>query len=256
MIKFEEYKNRFKHVKLERQDGVLELTVHTDGGPLRWGREPHDELALAFRMIAGDQENRVMIITGTGDEFSGPRASEDPNSAPLHSKSANEWEPFHANGMELMDALLSIQALVIGAVNGPAFRHFELALLSDIVIASETAEFQDSGHFQNDLTPGDGINILTPLAMGLTRARYFHLMGQVLDAQTALQYGLVNEVVPANELKDRAHAIAKQLLRQRPMVLRHTRLLFTHDLRRRMHDLVGYGLALEGLDCADAYETH
>jgi enoyl-CoA hydratase/carnithine racemase len=79
-------------------------------------------------------------------------------------------------------------------------------------------------------------------------------MGQIIDAKKALEYGLVNEVVKREELMDRAWAIARQLLRQRPMILRHTRLLFTHDLRRRMLDMVGYGLALEGLDVADAHD--
>ena len=195
-----------------------------------------------------------MILPGTGDQFSGPRASDGVEHG-LHSMRARKWEDFHSDGIELMDSLLSIQAVVIGAVNGPALRHCELPLLSDIVIASENAEFQDSAHFINDLTPGDGINVLMPLVMGLTRARYFHLTGQVLGAKQALAWGLVNEVVPRDSLMPRARELARQLLRQKPMVLRHTRLLFAHELRRRMLELVGYGLALEGLDIADADDT-
>jgi enoyl-CoA hydratase/carnithine racemase len=248
---FDVYVDRFEHVKMRREGGILEVRLHTQDGPLQWGSKPHEELGKVFRTIALDKENQVMILTGTGNTFSGPRASEGVE-AGMHSMRASSWEHVHADGMELMDSLLSIQALVIGAVNGPALRHCELALLSDIVLASENAEFQDSGHFPNGLTPGDGINVTTPLIMGLTRSRYFHLTGQILDAKRAQEWGLVNEVVAQNALMDRAWELARQLTKQKPMVLRHTRLLNTHELRRRMLEMVGYGLALEGLDIADA----
>lgn len=255
MSSFDDYAKRFKCARMRREDGILELQLHTDGGPLKWGSGPHEELANAFRAIARDPDNRVMILTGTGDAFSGPRASDNAEATLLaHAFPAHVWTNHHAIGMELMDSLLSIQALVIGAVNGPALRHCELVLMSDIVIASDTAEFQDSAHFPAGLTPGDGINVITPLIMGLTRSRYFHLTGQVLDAKKAMELGLVNEVLKGEALLDRAWVLARQLRKQKPMVIRHTRVLHTHELRRRMMDMVGYGLALEGLDMADSHD--
>jgi enoyl-CoA hydratase/carnithine racemase len=249
---FDVYAKQFEHVQMRREGGILEVRLHSQGGPLQWGSKPHGELARVFREIALDKENHVMILTGTGDTFSGPRASEAPVEPGLHSRSARSWEHLHADGMELMDSLLSIQALVIAAVNGPALRHCELALLSDIVLASENAEFQDSGHFPTGLTPGDGINVATPVIMGLTRSRYFHLTGQILGAKKAQEWGLVNEVVARDALMGRAWELARELTKQKPMVMRHTRLLNTHEMRRRMLEMVGYGLALEGLDVADA----
>jgi enoyl-CoA hydratase/carnithine racemase len=242
------------HIIIERSGPLVELRVHTDGGPLMWGPGPHRELGLAFRAIAQDTTAQVVIITGTGDAFSGPRASEV--DIDFHAMPPADWEELHRHGMELMDSLLSIQAIVIGAVNGPAVRHAELALLSDIVVCSEDAEFQDSAHFPDGLTPGDGINVLMPLLVGLNRARYFHLTGQRVPARQALEWGLVSEVVPKDEVMPRARELAQTLMEQDPMILRHTRLLFTHDLRRRMLDMVGYGLALEGLDVANAAARH
>jgi len=249
---FDSYATSFEHIRMSRKDGILEVRLHSKDGPLRWGFKPHLELSRAFRAIAQDRENLVMILTGTGDEFSGPRASEGVEQG-FHSMRAAHWDELHADGMELMDGLLSIQALVIGAVNGPALRHCELALLSDIVLASDTAEFQDSGHFPNNLTPGDGINVLTAMAMGITRSRYFHLTGQSLTAQKAMEFGLVNEVLPKAALMDRAYELARLLCKQKPNVIRHTRLLFAHELRKKMLEFVGYGLALEGMDVADAH---
>jgi enoyl-CoA hydratase/carnithine racemase len=253
MSSFEAYADRFETLRMTRKDGILEVQLHTDGAELQWGVLPHDELAAAFRAIAQDLANRVMILTGTGDAFSGPRPSE--RDAHIHAMPAEAWEERHANGTELMDSLLSIQALVIGAVNGPAVRHCEIPLMSDIVLCSEDAEFQDSAHFPNDLTPGDGINVATSMVMGPTRSHYFHLTGQIIDAPRALEWGLVNEVVPKRHLLPRAREIARQLVRQRPMVTRHTRILHTLQLRKQMLELVGYGLALEGLDVADARDA-
>lgn len=241
----------YEHVVLERTGALVELRVHTGGDSLMWGLDAHRELGLAFRAIAQDPTVSVVIMTGTGELFSGPQASQ--TKIAFHAMAPRDWELLHGHGMELMDSLLSIQALVIGAVNGPAYRHCELPLLSDIVICSDDAVFQDSAHFPDVLTPGDGMNVLTPLVLGLTRARYFHLTGQELSAEQALDWGLVNEVVPKVSVMTRARELAAQLMRQDPMIIRHTRLLFTHDLRRRMLDLVGYGLALEGLDVANSF---
>ena len=140
---------------------------------------------------------------------------------------------------------------MIGAINGPALRHSELPLLSDIVLAAEEATFQDSAHFVNGLVPGDGMHIVYPLLLGLNRARYFLLTGQTISAAEAQQMGLVNEVLPREELLPRAWALAEQLAQQPPLVLRYSRVLLTQQLKRQMQDILGYGLALEGLGQAE-----
>ena len=78
---------------------------------------------------------------------------------------------------------------MIAAVNGPALIHAELAVLCDIVIASENAEFQDAPHFPNGVVPGDGVHVVWPLVLGANRGRYFLLTGQKLRAKQALDSG-------------------------------------------------------------------
>jgi enoyl-CoA hydratase/carnithine racemase len=139
---------------------------------------------------------------------------------------------------------------MISAINGPALRHSEVPLLCDIVLAAEDTTFQDSAHFANGLVPGDGMHIVYPLLMGLNRGRYFLLTGQTLTAREAQNIGLVSEVLPRAELLPRAWALAEQLAQRPRLVLRYSRVLLTHQLKRQMHDLLGYGLALEGLGVA------
>jgi enoyl-CoA hydratase/carnithine racemase len=76
----------------------------------------------------------------------------------------------------------------------------------------------------------------------------------VLDARQALDLGVVSEVLPQAELLPRAWALAKQIQLRPPLLRRYTRVMLTQDLKKRMHDLLGYGLALEGLAAVQRVE--
>lgn len=249
MAKFEEYANKYQTIRMERRDGILQITFHTDDGPLQWGMLPHGEFAEAFREIGSDRENKVVIMTGTGDAFSGPRPS--PRYRGSLASRPRQWDPVYWEGKQLLTNLLDIEVPMISAINGPALRHSEIPLLCDIVLASEDAEFQDSAHFPNGMVPGDGMHIVYPLLLGLNRGRYFLLTGQVIDARRALDLGLVGEVLPRDRLLPRAWELAEQFAQQPPLLLRYTRVLLTQQIKKQMHDLLGYGLALEGMAVID-----
>lgn len=243
---FEEYSKRYQTVRMRREDGIIELQFHTNGGPMQWGALPHSEYGSAFLDIGRDRENRVVILTGTGDEFSGPAVP--PGGAPGRQTPTQEsWDRTYWEGKRLIMNLLDIEVPVISAINGPVARHAEIPLLSDIVLASETTTIQDSAHFAGGLVPGDGVHVVFPLLMGTNRGRYFLLTGQKLSALEAQQMGLVNEVLPKADVLPRAWTLARQLTERPALLRRYARVLLTQDLKRRMQDLLGYGLALEGL---------
>jgi enoyl-CoA hydratase/carnithine racemase len=244
--RLEDYCDKYRSVSMRREDGILEITLGTDGGPLRWGRLPHAELEEAFLNIGRDRENQVVIMTGTGDEFSGP-AAEAVSNRVAHRQSPDEWAELGWESNRLLSNLLAIDVPMISAVNGPATRHAELPVMCDIVLAADSATFQDSAHFAGGLVPGDGVHVVFPMAMGLNRGRYFLLTGQVLNARQAQEAGLVNEVLPREQLLPRAWELARQIMQQPEMNRRYARILLTEQLRRRMSELLPYGLALEGL---------
>jgi enoyl-CoA hydratase/carnithine racemase len=124
MSTLDEYANKYKTVRMERRNGVLQVTLHTDGQSLRWGFLPHGELPEAFHDIGADRENRVVILTGTGAEFSGPRASPGTSSFPTR-PSIERIDRIHWEGRHLLMNLLNIEVPIISAINGPAWRHSE-----------------------------------------------------------------------------------------------------------------------------------
>ncbi|MCW5603112.1 MAG: enoyl-CoA hydratase/isomerase family protein [Burkholderiales bacterium] len=240
--------NDYRFVKLERRDGILQMTLHTDGGPFQWNLDAQVELATAFSEVGADRDNRIIIITGTGNEFSGPRL--DPEAPFFHGTPLSPSGVHHVfrNARRLVNALLDVEVPMIAAVNGPVKRHADLALTCDIVIATEDASFEDTAHFHNgSIVPGDGINVVYTMLMGLNRARYLMLTGQVLSAREARDIGMVAEIVPRDRLLPRAWALAAQLAKKPDMLLRYTRMVLTHPLRRALDEGLQYFLSMEAL---------
>ena len=250
------YEDRYRHIRFERRNGVLQMTLHSKGGPLKWSSRPHEELGFAFSDVAADLENRVVILTGTGDSFIGEsywpkwEHSSGPGLDTGNRVTALEWDEIRSAGQRLLMSLLDVQVPMIAAVNGPVTAHPELAALCDIVIASDQAVFQDT-HMSVGMVPGDGAHIIWPELLGPNRGRYFLLMSERLSAVEAHRLGVVNEVVGQDEVLARAWAVAEQLAGLPILTLRHVRLVLIHRWKRLLLDGLSHGLALEGLGATE-----
>ncbi|MBS1677745.1 MAG: enoyl-CoA hydratase/isomerase family protein [Actinobacteria bacterium] len=247
MSKLSEYAERYEIAEITRDDGVLEVRFHSNGGPLRFGREVHREWPALFADIKRDRDNRIVILTGAGDALIPPRLMlRDRKYTP------ESWRELFEEGRDLIYGILDIPVPVIAAVNGPVHIHSEVALLSDIVVAAHDTTFRDLCHVPEQMIPGDGMHVVMPMLMGRLRASYFLLTGQVIDAGEAKQIGLVNEVLPREQVLDRARELAHKLLAQPAANLRYTRMILTHEVRARMHGLLELGMAVEGLAALDS----
>jgi enoyl-CoA hydratase/carnithine racemase len=243
-MRFEQYRESCRCAVLTRDDdGVLTIRLHRQGGPLMWGGVAHAELPELFAAMASDRDNRVVILTGTGDTFIGMTGTHfgpdliDPEG----------WDRILFEGLRLVNQLLDIEVPMIAAVNGPAVAHSELAVLCDVVLCSENAYFEDAAHIPGGLLPGDSMQIIWPMLIGHNRGRTFLLTGQRIPARQALDWGAVAEVLPPEELLPRARQIAASIAVYHPTLLRGTRHAFTRPLKRAMLDDLHVGLSLEAL---------
>ena len=237
----------FPNARLTRKpNGVLEVALHSNGGKLIFNGHTHEQFVDLFHRIGEDRENRVVILTGTGDAF---MDTIDPEGFDFFTPLG--YDKILREGRKILSNILDIEAPMIAALNGPVLLHSEYALLTDIVLATPDTVFQDKPHFDFGIVPGDGVNLLWPEVIGSIRGRYFILTRQILDAATAKDYGVVNEIVPADQLLPRAHAIADQIAALPPLTSRYTRIALTQKLRRIVDEGAGYGLALEGISAAD-----
>lgn len=242
-----DYQHRYENIRFTRENGVLEMTLHTRGGPALWGVSEsglHNELGQAFADIARDRENKVVLLTGTGDVF---LTELDRETGPSETSKIAFWERIHREGVALLENLLAVPVPMVAAVNGPAFIHAEIGVLADIVLAAEHAEFADLAHIPGGTVPGDGVQTIWLMLLGPNRGRYFLLSGERIAAQEARRLGVVGEVLPQGELLPRARELAQGLAKLPGAVLRHTRAVLVRELRRRLQDELAYGLALEAL---------
>jgi enoyl-CoA hydratase/carnithine racemase len=239
---FEQYSTAYRHVAMRREDGILELRLHSDGGPLVWGSSPHTELGHCFAEVGSDPGNRIVIITGTGPEFLAKL-----DTSWVGEMTPEKWDRIYTNGKRLLMNLLEIEVPVIGVLNGPAKVHAELAALGDVVLAADTAYVQDAPHFRAGTVPSDGVHVIWPMLLGPNRGRHFLLTGRKLSAAECLEIGVVAEVHPADAVVARAWEVARDLARQPDTTLRYTRVALTQRFKRALLDDLGYGLALEGL---------
>ncbi len=250
MTKLSDYQDKYKHIKLKREDGILQMTLHTGGEEVLWGSAPHDDIGQCCLDMGRDYDNRCIILTGTGDSF-----IDKIDGASFGKIDPKVWDPTYYNAKRLLMNLLDVEVPMIAAVNGPATIHAELAALCDIVICSDNCYFQDAPHFPAGRVPGDGVHVVWPLLLGYNRGRYFLLTGQKIPADEALRLGVVSEVLPRDRLLGRAWELARDIVKRPPLTVRYARVAMVQHLKKLMLDNLGYGLALEGLAGIEYWPT-
>jgi enoyl-CoA hydratase/carnithine racemase len=251
MKSFDSYRNSFPNARLTRsKTGVLEVALHTGGGTLVFNGHTHEQFVDLFHAISSDPDNRVVILTGSGDAFMETISPEG-----FDFFTPQGYDKIYREGKKVLMNILDIEAPLIAAVNGPARLHSEYILLADVVLATPSTVFQDKPHFEFGIVPGDGVHLLWQEAIGTVRGRYFILTRQELDATTAKEWGAVNEIVPVDKLLPRARELGEGLAKLPPLTTRYTRIALTQKLRRIIDEGVGYGLALEGISAADVART-
>jgi len=189
-------------VLVDVEDRVGIVTINRPEARNALNRAVRRELPAAIDALEADDGVDVMILTGTDPAFSAGVDLKEFGSGTV----SDSGEGFADMGarrdgrLPFRGALPPRTKLLIGAINGVAITGgFEVALACDFLVASERARFADT-HARVGVMPGWGLTVLLPQRIGVARAREMSVTGNFVDAQTALVWGLVNHVVPHDEL--------------------------------------------------------
>lgn len=243
--RFEDYSDRFKdHFRLERRaDGVLLAQAHTLGGSIQLSVENHRALGQLLRTIGADPENEVLILTGSGEHF---MMAIDPEGFALERENLQHWayEYAYKDGRTNVSSLINeLEIPTIGVLNGSG-GHAEICLMCDITLCAEEAIIFDP-HFNIGSVPGDGIHSCLQELLGVKRAAYALITGQQIDAELALEYGLVNEVLPRDQLLTRAWKLADHIMSQPRVTRRLTTQIIRRPWKRRIVDDLDGGFGIQ-----------
>lgn len=198
-------------VRYEVADGIATITLDRPDKGNMFREQTLRELADALRRFRGEREAGVAIITGAGDRFFCIGGEHDP----LEYRDAASALPV-VDVYELID---TIPKPIIAAVNGFAVGGGHvLQVMCDLAIASENAIFRQVGPMVGSFDAGYGTWYLEEL-IGRRRAKEMWYLNRKYSAQEALAMGLVNEVVPADQLQARAREVAGELLKRGPRAL-------------------------------------
>ena len=243
--RFEDYREKYAtHFKLERRNGILQVQMHTQGGPVMYGLPIHNAWSQLWLDIGNDPDNEVLIFSGTGDKWI---AGFDPEFAtqPLAELPADAfYDQIYSDATKLLEAFIfNIDIPTIACINGPGL-HTEFALLCDITLCAEHAELFDP-HFKFNLVPGDGQGLTFQELMGVKRAAYFLYTSDKITAQMAKEMGLVNEVLPLDRLLPRAWEIAEKIMQKPRAIRRLTSAVLRRQWKRRLVQDLGFHIAHE-----------
>ena len=233
-------------VIVEVSDSIATITLNRPRVLNALDRETFAHLEMAFGHIAADPAIRCAIVTGAGE-----RAF----CAGADIRELNELGPagaleFMAYGQAVFDAIAACPTPVIAAVNGYTLGGgLELAMACDIRLAADSAHFG-----QPEITlgsiPGWGGTQRLPLLVGLGKARELILTGTIVDAATAERIGLVNQVVPAEELMPAAREMARRIAGLPPVAL-----ALAKDAIRQVEGDLAAGLRVEREHVATTFAT-
>jgi enoyl-CoA hydratase len=190
-------------LQVERDGEIAVVTLHRPQAMNALSRQLRAALANAFEELQADPETAVVILTGAGRAFCAGMDLKE-----LGSESADGM----MGEIDLAQAIRSFEGPIIGAINGHAITGgFELALACDILIASTEARFADT-HARVGILPGWGLSQILPRLVGISRAKEISLTGNFVPAEQAEAWGLVNRVVPPDELLPACKALATDML--------------------------------------------
>ncbi len=230
----------YQAIQVEKSDGVAILRLNRPERLNAVNGTMHSELMSLFLDVQSDTDVRAAVLTGAGRAFcAGGDFGADSD---MRTKSGLAMIQ---EARRIVDNLLDCEKPVVAAVNGPAAGlGATVALLCDVVIASRNARIGDP-HVKMGITAGDGGAVIWPLLVGVNRAKYMLMTGDLITADQALEMGLVNQVVEEGEAFNAALALARRLAAGAPFAVQSSKTAVNKFIKQVSNLVLPYSLASE-----------
>jgi enoyl-CoA hydratase len=233
----------------EKKEHVAWVTLNRPEAKNAQDPKTREELVRALEQGRDDDEVFVMVITGEGEVFS---AGGDIAGFPQNPVEFMEKIGMQVKGKKRpIEMVREIPKPIIAMVNGLALgAGCELAMACDIIIASETARFGQP-EIRVGLIPGGGGTQMLPRLVGEKKAKELVFTGEMIAAEEALRFGLVNKVVPKGKLREAVEEFVGSLVNKSPLILKFAKLAVNKSLETPL----SAGLAYESNLCALCFST-
>ena len=217
---------------VEKKNGVATLTLNRPDQMNALSLELRWELQAALEDIGADPEIGVVILTGAGKAFCAGLDLKEMGSSVQERGAVQPKDP--------PSLLRAVNKPIIGAINGAAITGgFEISLSCDLLLITPETRFADT-HARIGLIAGWGLGARLSRAVGLARAKELSLTGNFLSAQQAYEWGLVNRIVPREELLPTCHALAQDMLSCVPEVMSEYKRQIDHAYDLSLGDAMVY----------------
>ena len=223
---------RMETLQVERSGGIVTVTLDRPAKKNAINRVMWDELGQLGRELADDASARCIVFTGAGGEFcsGADLTDEGTEDVPRHQLARMHW--IHSVCNTLHDLPMPTIAKVNGVAAGVGLN---IALGCDLIVASEEARFSQI-FAKRGLSLDGGGSWLLPRLIGMHKAKELALFGDVISADEALRLGLVNRVVPVDELDKLVDEWAARLAAGPPIALRMTKRLLNRSFERTFEE--------------------
>lgn len=208
--------NQFDTILFEKEGPVAIVTINRPKAMNALNSHVIEELSALMGILENDHNVQVVIFTGSGKAF--VAGADIAEMQPLHPGEARDLA---IRGSRMMERIEFLEQVTIAAVNGYALGGgCELALSCDMIVASDKAVFGQP-EVGLGITPGFSGTQRLPRAIGQAKAKELILTGDSISAQEAERIGLVNKVVPHEDLMKETKALADRVLKNAPAAVRY-----------------------------------
>jgi enoyl-CoA hydratase len=232
--------------QVEKADRVATVTLNRPDKLNAVNPGLHHELMTIWNDLAEDREVTAIILTGAGRAFCAGGDVKGMASGTLASASGGKAERITAaEGWRIVQNMLDVEQPIIGAINGDAVGlGATIALLCDIIVASEKARFADT-HVKVGVVAGDGGALIWPLLIGPARAKEFLMRGHFVNGADAFKMGMVNYAVAPEQVMAKARELAQELADGPTYAIRWSKLAVNKWLKQQANLILDASLAYE-----------